>query len=272
MLNDTPMLEAVILGCGTSHGVPMIGCDCAVCTSSDPRNKRTRSAIYLNGDGYHLLVDAPPEIRLQLCRERISRIDRVLITHSHADHVMGLDDLRRINELTGQPVPVYAQPAVQEDLRRIFRYAFQPPEQVGGGLPRFELLSVWGDGGMDPSASLGMTGVLAPDIKLFEVMHGNLPVLGVKVRGFAYLTDVSEISAAVEPTLRGLETLVIDATRLNPHPTHLNLEGALEVIERLRPKKAYLTHLGHDYDFAEWGEKLPSGTELSQDGLRIPIS
>jgi phosphoribosyl 1,2-cyclic phosphate phosphodiesterase len=203
-------------------------------------------------------VDAPPEIRLQLCREEISQLDRVLVTHSHADHVMGLDDLRRVNELTGRPVPAYAQPSVQDDLRRIFRYAFEPPKQVGGGLPRFELYDA--------------PPLLEPDIELFDVLHGSLPVLGVKVRGFAYLTDVSEIPPEVEPRLRDLETLIIDATRLDPHPTHLNLEGALGVIARLRPRKAYLTHLGHDYDFAEWADKLPSGTELSRDGLRIPIS
>jgi phosphoribosyl 1,2-cyclic phosphate phosphodiesterase len=251
-------LTAVVLGCGTSHGVPMIGCLCPVCESSDPRNKRTRSSLFLSGDDYDVLIDTPPEIRLQLCREGISQIDRVLITHSHADHVMGMDDLRRINELTGQSVPVYARPAVQDDLQRIFRYSFEPPEQVGGGLPRFELFDA--------------PPVMLPDIEVFEVMHGSLPVLGVKVRAFAYLTDVSEIPANEEARLRGLETLIIDATRLAPHPTHLNLEGALKVIERLQPKQAYLTHLSHDYDFVEWSAKLPRGVELSRDGLRIPIA
>jgi len=236
----------------------MIGCSCAVCTSDDPRNKRTRSALFLRGRGYDILVDAPPEVRLQLCREGISKIDRVLITHSHADHIMGMDDLRRINELTGQPVPVYAQRSVQDDLRRTFRYSFQPPEQVGGGLPRFELFD----------ASPAMT----PDIELFEVMHGNLPVLGIKVRGFAYLTDVSEIPPEVERRLMGLETLIIDATRLAPHPTHFNLEGALAAIERLQPKRAHLTHLSHDYDYSEWSAKLPKRIELSRDGLRIPVA
>jgi len=250
-------LTAVVLGCGTSHGVPMIGCDCAVCLSSDPRNKRSRSSLFLSGEGYDVLIDCPPELRLQLCREGISRIERVLVTHSHADHVMGMDDLRRINELTGQPVTIYAQPSVQEDLRRIFRYSFQPPEQVGGGLPRFEMLDA-------PQ-------VLAPDIEIFEVLHGALPVLAVRVRGFAYLTDVSLIPAGAEQRLRGLKTLIIDATRLAPHPTHLNLDGALAVIERLGPNRAYLTHLSHDYDFADWSAKLPPGVELSCDGLRISI-
>ncbi|MDQ2985594.1 MAG: MBL fold metallo-hydrolase [Armatimonadota bacterium] len=297
------MVEAVVIGCGTSHGVPMIGCGCSVCTSDDPKNKRTRSAVFLSGEGYNVLIDAPPELRLQLCREGISEIERVLITHSHADHVMGMDDLRRLTEITGEPVRVFAQPAVLDDLRRIYRYAFDRPAQVGGGLPTFELFSVWdgqpspnpsqaweGDcevaaGDIDPSTTLGMTGGslgvtggslgmagwLEPDIEVFEVMHGSLAVLGVKVRGFAYLTDVSEIPAYAEHRLRGLETLVIDATRIKPHATHLNLEGALAVIDRLKPAKAYLTHLGHDYDYATWNEKLPRGVELSYDGLRIWI-
>ncbi|MEO7453804.1 MAG: MBL fold metallo-hydrolase, partial [Fimbriimonadales bacterium] len=242
----------------TSHGVPMIGCDCAVCTSEDPRDRRTRSSLFLAGDGYNVLIDTPPELRLQLCRERISRIERVLVTHSHADHVMGMDDLRRLNEMTGEPTPVYAQPGVQEDLRRIFRYVFQPPAQVGGGLPKF-MLHDCGDR-------------MAPDVELFEVTHGKLPVLGVKVREFAYLTDVSEIPAEVLPRLRGLETLIIDATRRKPHPTHLNFEQALAVIEDLKPERAYLTHLSHDYEYRDTNKNLPQGTELSYDGLRIPIS
>jgi phosphoribosyl 1,2-cyclic phosphate phosphodiesterase len=240
----------------------MIGCDCRVCKSEDPRNKRTRSSLFLNGDGYNVLIDCPPELRMQLCREGISHIERVLITHSHADHVMGMDDLRRLFEMTREPVQVWAQPSVLEDIRRIYRYAFERPSQLGGGLPAYELFSVWGDA---PG-----TAVLSPEIEVFEVMHGNLPVLGIKVRGFAYLTDVSEIPQT--NILRGLETLVIDATRLKPHPTHFNFEQALAVIEELNPGKAYLTHLSHDYDFEESNQNLPKGTELSYDGLRIRIS
>src|SRR5688572_14871200 len=178
----------------------MIGCDCAVCLSENSRNKRTRSALFLSGGGYNVLIDAPPELRLQLCRERISEIERVLITHSHADHVMGMDDLRRLYEMTGDPVKVWAQPSVLEDIRRIYRYAFERPAQLGGGLPAYQLISVWGDA---PGSA-----VLPPDIEVFEVLHGNLPVLGIKVRGFAYLTDVSEIPNG--DRLKGLETLIID--------------------------------------------------------------
>jgi phosphoribosyl 1,2-cyclic phosphate phosphodiesterase len=178
---------------------------------------------------------------------------------------MGMDDLRRLFEMTGEPVRVFAQASVLEDIRRIFRYAFREPEQIGGGLPSYELFAV------DEASQVWENG-LEPDIELFEVLHGKLPVLGVKVRGFAYLTDVSEIPSVVEPRLRGLETLIIDATRIRPHSTHLNLEGALSVIEELKPRKAFLTHLSHDYDYWETNKNLPAGTELSYDGLRISIS
>jgi phosphoribosyl 1,2-cyclic phosphate phosphodiesterase len=275
---------AIVLGCGTSHGVPMIGCSCAVCCSDDQKNKRTRSALFLSGEGYDVLIDAPPELRLQLCRENISHIDRVVITHSHADHVMGLDDLRRLYEMTGDPVRVLAQPAVLDDLRRIYRYAFEKPAQLGGGIPNFSLFPLGkgdespsltllplGEGGRRPDEGSPST-TLQPDIELFEVMHGTLPVLGIKVRGFAYLTDVSSIPDAEVERLTNLETLIIDATRIAPHSTHLNLEGALQTIEELKPDRAYLTHLSHDYDYAQANAILPKGTELSYDGLRIPIS
>lgn len=216
-----------------------------------------RSALYLAGDGCSTLVDAPPEIRLQLCRERIGFAHQVVLTHAHADHIMGLDDLRRFNDVTGRPLPVYAQASVLDVVRRIVPYALQAPDQVGGGAPSFELREA--------------PAVLDPEIELFEVMHGSLAVLGVKVRGFAYLTDVSEIPPSAKERLMNLETLIVDATRIAPHSTHFHLEKTLQVIEELRPRQAYLTHLAHDYDYEEWASKLPAGVALSYDGLRVAI-
>jgi phosphoribosyl 1,2-cyclic phosphate phosphodiesterase len=253
-------MEAVILGCGTSHGVPMVACDCPVCTSEDPKNHRTRCSVLILGNEGTLLVDAPPELRLQLVRERIHRVDAVLITHSHADHIMGLDDVRRFNELTNSPMPVYAQRQTLQDVRRVFRYAFEPPAQEGGGLPAYDLI---------PAGSEVRVG----DVRatLFEVLHGRLPVLGLRVGDFAYLTDVSEIPDQAWEKLRGLGTLVMDATRRDPHPSHFHLEKAIEVAMALNARQTYFTHLSHDYDYEATRAELPAGIELAYDGLRIPI-
>ncbi len=254
------MIEAIVLGCGTSHGVPTIGCRCNVCHSSDPKNKRTRSGIVIRSITNTVLFDAPPELRLQLVREQIDSIDSVVITHSHADHIMGLDDLRSITEKTGTPMPIYGQPNVLEDIRRVFNYAFIPPTNLGGGLPAFDLR---------PAPSPLIIGNLT--FNLFEVLHGNLPVLGLRIGDFAYLTDVSEIPETVFPRLSGLQTLILDATRIAPHPSHFHLEKAVEVSQRLKPAQTYLTHLSHDYDYEATNAALPTGIELSFDGLRISI-
>lgn len=253
-------MEAVILGCGTSHGVPMVACDCPVCTSDDPRNHRTRCGVAILGNEGTLLVDAPPELRLQLVRERIRRVDAILITHSHADHIMGLDDVRRFNELLGAPMPLYGQPRTLEDIRRVFRYAFEPPEQESGGLPAYDL--------REAQTILQVRDIRA---KVFEVLHGKLPVLGVRVGDFAYLTDVSEIPEEALEYLCGIGTLVLDATRRAPHPSHFHLEKAVEVAQMLGARQTYFTHLSHDYDYGTICVELPSGIDLAFDGLRIPI-
>lgn len=241
--------------------MPMIGCRCPVCLSSDSKNKRTRSGLILQGDeGSALLVDAPPELRLQLTREGISEIEAVILTHSHADHVMGMDDLRSVNYTLAGPVPIYARPEVLEDVRRIFRYAFLPPDQPGGGIPSFDL--------RDAPELLRCGGL---EIELFPVLHGSLPVLAVKARRFAYLTDVSRIPDEAWPRLQGLDTLILDATRRRPHPSHFHLDLAVETAQALGARKTYLTHLSHDYDYEETNRSLPDGIELSYDGLRIEI-
>jgi len=253
-------MEAIILGCGTSHGVPMVACDCAVCTSDDPRNYRTRCAIAILGSEGTLLVDAPPELRVQLVRERIRGVDAVLVTHSHADHIMGLDDVRRFNELTGAPMPLYGQPRTLQDIRRVFLYAFEPPEQESGGLPSYDL--------RETGTTLNVGDVCA---RLFEVLHGRLPVLGLRVGDFAYLTDVSEIPEQARRQLTGVGTLVMDATRRAPHPSHFHLEKSVQVALELGARRTYFTHLSHDYDYEATCAELPRGIELAYDGLRIVI-
>lgn len=207
-----------------------------------------------------VLVDAPPELRLQLVREDIPDLDAVILTHSHADHIMGLDDLRTITETDGEPIPIYAQVTTLKDVKRVFQYAFHPPDNPGGGLPAYDLKSA-----TDPIQIGDLT------IQTFEVIHGRIPVLGIRIGDFAYLTDVSEIPPKAESRLKGLKTLILDATRIAPHPSHFHLDKALEVANALAPTQTYLTHLAHDYDYQSTNAGLPAGIQLSYDGLRISI-
>lgn len=251
--------EAVILGSGTSNGVPMLGVHYSPEFLSNPKNHRFRSSLLLRGPLGNFLVDCAPEMRLQLIREGVYSVDSVLITHSHADHIMGMDDLRSFCIHEARSLPIYTLPRYQEDIRRVFQYAFgeYPP---GIFVPRFDL--------RDVPESLEVVGL---KIQFFLVKHGKIPVIGVRVNNFAYVTDVSEIPPEAEPFLQNLDVLVIDAVRKEPHPNHFHLEAALNQIEILGPKLAYLTHLGHDYDHDRSEAELPSGVRLAFDGLRIPL-
>jgi len=227
---------------------------------ANPKNSRTRCSILLKGPSGNLLVDCAPELRLQMVREREYDIDAVLITHTHADHVMGMDDLRSISVKTGKDVPVYAQPMHQEDIRRIFPYAFQsfaPGVQV----PRFALQEV-------PS-ELQVCGLT---LTCFQVWHGRTPVIALRVGDFAYITDVSEIPEGHYEKLAGLNTLVLDAVRFKPHPNHLHYDAAVEVAQRIGAKQTFFTHLSHDYDHDLFERTMPEGIRLCYDGQRIPIT
>lgn len=251
------MPTAVILGSGTSNGVPMLGWKYPPGYLDHPKNHRTRCSAVLQGPSGNLLIDCTPELRLQMTREGIYDVEAVVITHTHADHVMGMDDLRSICILSGQPMPVYTLPRYHDDIRRIFRYAFEdiPP---GLHVPRFDLRTV------DQTLEVG-----GMQIETFVVNHGSVPVIGIRSGGFCYLTDVKVIPPEAERYLDGLDTLVIDAVRLAPHPNHMNLEESLATIARFRPKQAYLTHLSHDYDHDRTSAELPAGVALAYDGLRI---
>ena len=226
---------------------------------ANPKNHRTRSSLMLCGPTGNVLVDCTPEMRLQVTREGVHNIDAVIITHSHADHIMGMDDLRSICILTGRPMPVYTLPRYQEDIRRIYNYAFREFPQ-GVVVPRFDLRDV-----PDTLEVAGMS------ISTFLVEHGSIPVVGFRVTDFCYITDVSKIPDEVIERLDGLETLVIDAVRLEPHPNHFHYERALEVIFQIQPRRAILTHLSHDYDHDHFSKRLPPGVELAFDGMRIAI-
>jgi phosphoribosyl 1,2-cyclic phosphate phosphodiesterase len=252
----------IFLGTGTSTGVPMIGCDCGVCTSADPRNQRTRSSIVLSLPAGNLLVDTSPEMRLQLLREGIGRIHAIAYTHFHADHLFGLDDARLFPKYTGGPVPLYCEPETEAVIRNVFSYAFhEKADRIPlGGLPRL-LFRTISPG--EPFEVLGET------ILPIRLNHGRFAVLGFRIDRLAYCTDVNRIPQESWPLLEGLDILILDALRYRPHPTHFNLEEALAVVARLKPKQTYLTHIAHDMDHAPTESALPAGVALAYDGLTL---
>lgn len=255
--------EFILLGTGTSVGVPMIGCDCAVCNSANPKNHRTRTGVAVNTARGTFVIDTPPELRLQLIRERIRFVEAALFTHSHADHIFGLDDLRTSGWKLSRPIPLHCEEPVERQLRSSFGYAFEIPSQVQhpGAIPKLEFVRI----GLDPFEVLGQR------VQPIRLLHGTLPVLGFRVNDIAFCTDVSHIPEASWPLLEGLDVLILDALQDNPHPTHFGLAQSLEVVERVRPRRAFFTHVSHKLDYETTNARLPAGVELAYDGLRIPL-
>lgn len=254
--------RVTFLGTGTSHGVPMIGCPCATCRSTDRRDRRTRPSIHLAvADGPAILVDTSTDLRQQAIDWDVMRVDAVLFTHSHADHVMGLDDLRRFNGLQGGAIPAYADAHTASEITRIFKYVFEPPEEKGGGIPQITLTTIAGP--------FEVNGVSVTPVPL---LHGRRPILGFRFGRFAYLTDCSAIPDESWPLLDNLDVLVLDALRHRPHPTHFTVEQALAVVARLRPRQAWLTHICHDLPHAETNRGLPAGVALAYDGLVLDVA
>jgi phosphoribosyl 1,2-cyclic phosphate phosphodiesterase len=239
----------------------MIGCDCAVCRSDDPHDRRMRPSIYLEVDGGpSILVDTSTDLRQQALTFGVRRVDAILMTHSHADHVMGMDEVRRFNVLRGGPIPVFASSSTARELRRIFHYVFEPPAQKGGGIPQLDLQEIEGPFEVD--------GVRVRPIPL---LHGTLPILGFRFGSVAYLTDASAIPAESWPMLEDLDVLVLDALRHRSHPTHFSVSEAVAVTERLQPRRAFFTHICHDLAHEVTNRSLPSGVALAHDGLRLDV-
>lgn len=251
--------EVIVLGSGTSHGVPMIGCCCQVCTSNDPRDRRTRPSIYVKLGGVRLLVDTSPELRLQCLAAGIDAVDAVLFTHHHADHVAGLDDLRRFNWLMKKALPCYGTPRTLDGLRRMFSYAFEAAADSPHSRPQLELIEI-------TDRTFEIAGERIVPVPL---MHGPMPVLGYRFGRFAYCTDCSVIPPDSFPLLRGLEVLILDALRLDPHPTHFSLPQAVDAAERIGAGRTYFTHMAHQLQHAETNARLPRGMALAYDGLRF---
>jgi phosphoribosyl 1,2-cyclic phosphate phosphodiesterase len=249
------------LGTGTSSGVPLIGCDCAVCTSSDPRDKRLRPSIHVDvPDHASILVDTTPDFRQQALTHGIRRLDAVLFTHSHADHILGLDDIRRFNFIQGGPIPCYASAATWAQIRHTFHYAFDGVRRLGGGIPKIEAHDIAG-----PMLVSGIHVVPVP------LWHGDVPILGFRFGNFAYLTDCNRLADEAWPLIDGIDTLVIDALRDKPHTTHFTVAEALDVIARVRPRRALMTHMSHDLSHAATCARLPEGVELAYDGLVLDV-
>lgn len=252
----------VFLGSGTSTGVPVFGCDCAVCTSEDPRNQRLRPSVLLAFPLGNLLIDTTPEMRLQLLRAKVRKVDAIAYTHNHADHLFGLDDARLFPKYLGGPVPVYCEAETEASIRSVFHYAFAekattwPP----GHVPKLQFERV------APGVPFQ---VLGQEVMPLRLEHGRFRVLGYRIGNLAYCTDVSRIPESSWPLLEGLDTLVLDALRYEPHPTHFCLEEALGVVERLRPRRTFLTHLSHSFDHGPTETTLPPQVALAYDGLTL---
>jgi len=264
-------MRVTVLGSGTSHGVPSIGCDCAVCKSIDPRDRRLRPSILIelaNGPSNpfassvrSILVDTSTDLREQAIRAGLRRVDAILFTHSHADHVMGIDDVRRYNQMQKAAIPCYADEPTLRNLRRMFSYIFQPPTQIGGGLPQLSLFEIAG-----PFLLGGAEVVPVP------LMHGSLPVLGFRIGAFAYLTDCNRVPDASWPLLAGVRVIILDALRHRPHSTHFSVGESIAIAQRLGVERAYFTHICHDLPHAATNASLPRGIELAYDGLVLEIA
>lgn len=252
-------MKLTFLGTGTSTGVPSIGCECETCSSDDPRDKRLRVSVLIEHGGQIILVDTSSDFRQQALRQKIKWLDAVLITHCHADHIFGLDDIRPLNFRHGA-LPLYANERAWKDIRRIFQYVFEP-SYTGGGLPQV----------MPHTVVNGAPFCIGRDLQItpLEVIHGRLPVIAYRFNDFAYATDLSEIPPETLRALGGLDVLVLDCLRFKEHPTHLWLDRALEYIDELKPRRAYLTHLAHDFKHGRDSARLPRGVEFAYDGLEI---
>lgn len=252
-------VRVTILGSGTSHGVPMIGCDCAVCTSTDPRDRRSRVSVLVESDaGQQILIDTSPDLREQALRAGMRRLDAVLYTHSHADHILGFDELRRFNVLMRASIPIHGDVTTLADLRRAFAYAFDPGTPRGGGIPEVTLHEIGG-----PFEVHGVPVVPVP------ILHGQRPILGFRMGGFAYLTDCSAIPDSSLALVEGVQILVIGALRHRPHPTHFTVAEAIDAATRIGARRTFLTHICHDLGHAATDASLPPAVHLAHDGLTL---
>ncbi len=250
--------KLTVLGSGTSMGVPTIGCDCAVCHSTDPHDCRTRPSVLVEYDGRAVLIDTTPDFREQAIRENIRHLDAVLYTHTHADHILGIDDLRPLSFLhKPDRLPLYAQPEAAQFIRSMFHYIFDANYKFGG-LPLLEMRAIDG-----PLELFGAT------FEPVTLIHGDAEILGFRFGSAAYLTDHSDIPEASLAKLENLDILFLDALRYKPHPTHSTVENSLRTVDRLKPQRAFFTHICHDLPHQATNASLPEDVRLSYDGMKL---
>ncbi len=254
-------LDFTILGSGTSTGVPIVGCSCRVCRSEDPKDRRSRASLWIQAGGLSLLFDTATEFRLQALAAGISRVDALFVTHAHADHVHGLDDLRTLSH-HGE-IPLYSSPCTLEEIENRFSYIFRGP-RTGGGKPRIRLIPLDPQG--EPVRLSSPEGEL--EILPVPIFHGSMPIVGYRIGPFAYLTDCSEIPEESYRLLEGVRVLVLDGLRFRPHPTHFSVDQAIAAVRRIGAKEAYLTHLCHEVSYRELSDYLPDGIDPAYDGLK----
>jgi phosphoribosyl 1,2-cyclic phosphate phosphodiesterase len=256
-------MRVTFLGTGTSHGIPVIGCGCAVCRSDNPRNKRLRPSVYVENGSQGLLVDATPDFRTQALRANISRVDAVLMTHTHADHVLGLDDLRVFSMRTGQKTPIYGSAHSIESIQRMFPYACTETP-AWPGLPSFALHPV------QPHQSFDVSGTV---IRALPLLHGRMTVFGFLIgHDLAYVTDCKPVGPDVVEAIRGVAVVVLDALRAREHPTHLTIAEARDVAEQVGAKLTLFTHLCHEAEHEAVEKELPSHVRVAYDGMQIEVT
>ena len=254
-------MKAVLLGTGTSVGVPVIGCDCAVCQSTDTHNKRRRASLYLQAAGLHIVVDTPPDFREQALQFRIPRVDAVLFTHSHADHIFGFDDIRRYNTMQDAIIPAYANMETIADLRRIFNY-IKLEKTPGVYRPRIDFREI--------NATFNIGGLKIDPVR---VKHDHKSTIGFRFesegRTLAYVPDCLEMPDEVVSKLRGVDVMILDALRHTPHKTHLTVADSVKLLQCIAAKKSFITHMCHDLDHEETQKIMPPGINVSYDGLTL---
>jgi phosphoribosyl 1,2-cyclic phosphate phosphodiesterase len=242
-------------------GVPTLGCGCAVCTSTDPKNRRTRPSVLIEWDGHAVVIDTGPDFHAQALREGIKRLDAVLYTHSHADHILGMDDLRPLSFRNVEDLPLYADNPTADAIERVFHYTFRTENRYPTSA-RVKLIRI----DETPGAGFELFGVC---FRRIPVTHGRQEITGYRFGGAAYLTDMSGIPEEGMALLEGLDVLILDALRREPHPSHSHLANSIAIVERLKPKKAFFTHIGHELDHAGTNAELPENIRLAYDGLKV---